>query len=244
MKTTQRMQINKESFLRWISPIAGLWVATALLFSSNQAVATQSPAGCTANNLSVNIAKNKNNIKNGDSVIFTITVVNPNTADTCDLTLGPAGLVFNCPGTTGVANGPQTVLIPGGTTLPGGGVGFGPATFTVTCVVNVTGTSSAQACVTAPGALLHDNTLQDDPATVSKCLSLNVFHPCIRVTKACAFPAGTSCFKYGQPIAISGTVTNCGDVLLQGVTVVDDHAGTVLTLASLAPQASATYSAT
>jgi len=213
------------------------------LLNSNQAQATQVPPGCTANNLTVNISKNKNNIKNGDSVTFTITVQNPNSPDTCDLTLGPAGLVFNCPGVTGAADGAQTVLIPGNTTLPGGGVGFGPSAFTVTCVVNVTGTTSAQACVTAPGALLHDNTLQDDPATVSKCLSLNVFHPCLQVTKQCVLPQ-SGCFLYNTPISISGVVTNCGDVVLNNVTVVDNHAGTVLTLASLAAHTSAPYSGT
>ena len=89
------MSKTKQNLRRSLGPIAGLCVATTLLLNSNQASATQSPAGCTANNLSVNIAKNKNNIKNGDTVVFTITVVNPNTADTCDLTLGPAGLVLN-----------------------------------------------------------------------------------------------------------------------------------------------------
>src|SRR6185436_13535191 len=42
----------------------------------------------------------------------------------------------------------------------------------------------------------------------------------------------------------SGVVTNCGDVTLTGVTVVDNHAGTVLSLASLAAHASAPYSGT
>jgi len=234
---------KKADFLRLLGPLTGLWVATALLLGSNQASAHLSPVTCTANNLSVNISKDKNNIKNGDTVVFTITVENPSTASTCDLTLGPAGLIFNCPGPTGNADGTQTILIGGNTLLPGGGIGTGVLTFTVPCVVSVTGTTSAQACVTAPGALLHDNTLQDDPASVSKCLSVNVFHPCIAVTKACVLPQA-GCFEYGTPVTVSGVVTNCGDVVLTGVTVVDNHAGTVLSLPSLAAHTSAPYTGT
>jgi hypothetical protein len=57
------------------------------------------------------------------------------------------------------------------------------------------------------------------------------------VTKNC-----TNASAPGQPINFSGIVTNTGNVTLNNVTVVDDHAGTVLTLASLAPGASAPYS--
>jgi hypothetical protein len=38
---------------------------------------------------------------------------------------------------------------------------------------------------------------------------VNVFRPCIQVTKACA----TNCTPVGQPIGFTGTVTNCGDVV-------------------------------
>src|SRR5258707_1246205 len=124
---------KKGRLMRSLSPILGLSIATALWLNSNQAFASQSPGTCNANNLTVNISKNGNNLKNGQSVTFTISVSNPNDPTTCDLTLGPAGLIFNCPGPLGLADGTQTVLVPGGTTMFGGGVGFGPLTIPVTC---------------------------------------------------------------------------------------------------------------
>jgi len=64
-----------------------------------------------------------------------------------------------------------------------------------------------------------------------------ITHPCIRVTKSCADAGGP-----GQPITFTGTVTNCGDVALKEIVVVDDHAGPVLSLTSLAPGAVVSYS--
>ncbi|CAG1016682.1 partial Serine-aspartate repeat-containing protein F, partial [Anaerolineales bacterium] len=64
-----------------------------------------------------------------------------------------------------------------------------------------------------------------------------ITHPCINVTKSCVDASAP-----GQPITFTGTVTNCGDVRLDEVFVVDDHGGTVLTIPSLAPGASASYS--
>jgi hypothetical protein len=54
----------------------------------------------------------------------------------------------------------------------------------------------------------------------------NAFAPpdlCINVTKQCIDASAS-----GEPIRFSGTVTNCGGLELFDVTVVDDHAGTVL----------------
>src|SRR5215831_3469089 len=138
--------------------------ATVLVFGARQAVASQSPAGCMANNLSVLISKNHSNITNCTVVAYVVTVQNGNPGDTttCDITLGSAGLVFICPDLTGQTNGPSTVLIPSGTTLQ---AGYGPVNFTNTCTVCVNpGVKSAQVAVAAPGALLHDNPLADDSA--------------------------------------------------------------------------------
>ena len=73
--------------------------------------------------------------------------------------------------------------------------------------------------------------------TIQFTASTDVTHPSITVTKECTDATGP-----GQPIDFSGTVRNDGDVTLNNVTVADDHAGTVLTIASLAPGASANYS--
>jgi len=55
------------------------------------------------------------------------------------------------------------------------------------------------------------------------------YYPCIDVTKYCEDASGP-----GEPITFYGTVTNCGNVTLLDVTVVDDHAGEVLFITSLA----------
>src|ERR1051326_3844765 len=97
----------------------------AILFGLS-AIAAQAPPGCNANNLIVNIAKNANNVTNGATVTFTVTIQNPSSADTCDITLGANGLVCTCPGPDGSPSGGKTALIPGGTTLCGGPGGFCP----------------------------------------------------------------------------------------------------------------------
>jgi hypothetical protein len=55
--------------------------------------------------------------------------------------------------------------------------------------------------------------ISSDSATCS-----NIVSPCIQVTKLCDNAAP------GQAIPFSGTVTNCGNVTLENVTVVDDNA--------------------
>jgi uncharacterized repeat protein (TIGR01451 family) len=75
------------------------------------------------------------------------------------------------------------------------------------------------------------------PVTATCEAPIAILVPCIEVTKRCLDASAP-----GQLINFDGTVTNCGNTTLNNVTVVDDHAGTVLTLASLAAGASATYS--
>src|ERR1019366_9098530 len=63
--------------------------------------------------------------------------------------------------------------------------------------------------------------------------------PAIGVTLACpAVPASA-----GGSITYTGTVTNSGNVTLNNVTVVNSQSGTVLTVPSLAPHASANFTA-
>jgi uncharacterized repeat protein (TIGR01451 family) len=63
--------------------------------------------------------------------------------------------------------------------------------------------------------------------------------PAIAVTLAC--PATNA--VTGGPITYTGTVTNSGNVTLNNVTVIDSQSGTVLTVPSLAPHASANFTA-
>ena len=64
--------------------------------------------------------------------------------------------------------------------------------------------------------------------------------PAIAVTLACPPVLANA----GGPITYTGTVTNSGNVILNNVTVVDSQSGTVLTVPSLAPHASAPFTAT
>jgi len=214
--------------------------ATGMLLFSGSAWAIQSPAGCNANNLTVDIQRDKVNIVNGETVTFTVTIANPVAGTGCDIKLGAAGLVFTCPGLDGTASGDETTLIPADTVLPGFGTGFGPQVFNIPCVVTLNdGVSVGSARVTAPNALLLDNNATPgSPANIDKSITVNVFRPCIEVTKEC----DGAPFAYGAPIKIKGTVTNCGDIILHEVTVVDDQAGLLFGPADLAAGASADFS--
>jgi hypothetical protein len=75
---------------------------------------------------------------------------------------------------------------------------------------------------------VHKNPLQDDEANVDKTISVNVFSPCLRLTTACVSAVNAS--GTSVTVTYSGTVSNCGNVLLQNVTVLADQpgAGTVV----------------
>jgi SdrD B-like domain len=211
--------------------LLGMIVAAAMIFSSNRAEAEQLPPGCSANNLTYNINNLYGlvNVTNGTVVTFVTTVMQPIVGSpqdtTCNIII--SNLVFFCSDTNGnptvaqlpaLISGPNTVLPPGYNKL-----------FTNQCAINVNpGVLHAVVKVADAGALVQDNPQQDDGAAIIKTLSVNVFNPCIQVTKQC----NGGPFGYGQPISFVVTVTNCGDVQLGSVTVVDDEAGTNTTLIS------------
>src|SRR4030095_5073457 len=122
--------------------LGSVLAVASVLLGGNQAWAHRSPATCNANNLNVNISKNANNVTNGTVVQFVATIENPvglvGGNQGCDITLGPQGLLFICPGGNGLPTGQTNLLIPGGTVLPGFGTGFGPISFTNSCLINIT----------------------------------------------------------------------------------------------------------
>src|ERR1043165_2849367 len=200
-------------------------LAMMLAFGANKATAgVNSPPGCNANSLAINIAKNPvGSIVSGTVVHYTVPLQNFATDQAnnpgCDIQLGSAGLIFNCPAPDGSPTGQQTPLLPGGTVIAAGSPAL---TVNIDCTVTVNANvTSARAQVSAPGAILLDGF--DDPADILKTISINVVHPCISVTKSCV----NACTLYGQPVQFTGVVTNCGDIALTGVTVTDDHAGLV-----------------
>ena len=87
-----------------------LGVVVLIIASSGTALAHQSPVGCNANRLSVDIARDVSLINNGDTVNYTISVTNPGSGSGigCDVT--DTDITFNCPAADGTATGTETVL--------------------------------------------------------------------------------------------------------------------------------------
>lgn len=227
-----------------LQAIMAVVVAVFMVFGGHRAGAAQLPAGCSGNNFSINIINldGQVDITNGAVVTFVTTVSQLSDPTTCNIVLSSNGLTFNCPDANGDPDGAKTLLIPPFTTLPGGAQSppF-QLKFTNQCTVNLNpSVRTAQVEVTDGGAVLQDNPLQDDPAAILKTLSFNVYTPCIQVTKQC----NGGPFLYGQPISFVGTVTNCGDKVLNGVTVVDDQAGVLISGLVLQPGQGTNFSAT
>jgi uncharacterized repeat protein (TIGR01451 family) len=210
--------------------LLGMIVAAAMIFSSHRAEAVQLPANCSANNLSYNINNLYGlvNVTNGTVVTFVTSISQPTAPTTCNIVV--SNLVFFCSDATGnptVAQLPVLIAGPNAVLPPG----FSQR-FTNQCAINVNpGVPTAVVKVADSGAMVQDNPLQNDGAAIVKTLSVNIFSPCIHVTKQC----NGGPFGYGQPISFVGTVTNCGDVVLGNVTVVDDQAGTLISGLVLQP---------
>src|SRR5712671_183018 len=60
--------------------------------------------------------------------------------------------------------------------------------------------------------------------------SISIVHPCILVQKFCNLPAGQTCFGPNDAIQFRGFVTNCGDITLTNVTVLDSRIGALVLL--------------
>lgn len=188
-----------------------------MLLASLPATGAQSPPGCSANNLNVNIGVMANNVTNGTVVTWFVTVQNPDNSTSCDVTLGPEGLYFICPGPDGNPTGQRTTLIPPGTTLR---PGYGLERFEIPCLVNVSGIT-AEGKVAAPGSVVHKNPLQDDPANVDKTISVNIFRPCLTMQSTCISAVNAD----GKSVTVtySATLNNCGSIFLEGVEVFADQ---------------------
>ena len=129
-----------------------------------------------------------------------------------NVTLNP-GEPISCPAHTNCSPGPYNILITpalvgAGVSSPSGGVP-GVAK-TVRAVQNGFGT-----------VLTGDNKEQ---LSDFHSASITIVTPCLQVFTTCDLPAGQSCFSAGTPVRFRGYVTNCGDIALTNVTVMDDRA--------------------
>ena len=128
-------------------------------------------------------------------------------------TLNPDGVAVQCPANAKCQPGPYqftiTPALVGATVVTPNGTAPGAAK-TVRAVANGFGT-----VLTSPPEQL----------TEYHSASLTVVTPCLQVFKQCDFTAGQSCFAAGTPVRFSGYVTNCGDIALTNVVVLDNRAG-------------------
>jgi len=141
-----------------------------------EAAAHISPANCSANNLTVNIAQSPGGtLTGGQTVNYTVSVSNPTVITSCDTTA--VGVTLITP--DGVSHTLCDPLLPGQTPLgcnfPADGSGdtvYPPVSYKVKCPADA---PSITATVNAKGTL-HDST-GDDPFNISKSLSSGVSCP-------------------------------------------------------------------
>jgi hypothetical protein len=122
---------------------------------------------------------------------------------------------------------------------------FGPSgTFPVVSFfeggVNLAALGLADECF---ASFLAETRASQSVTASSKDFILSGFQPCnpaIRVTKECTAVVNSG--GTGVIVSVGGQVCNTGDVDLTGVQVVDDHAGGLLSNATLAPSVCASYS--
>ncbi len=123
------------------------------------------------------------------------------------------GVVIGCPANPVCVAGANSIvltapLVGASVTLPNGEIkpGVPKGIKAVTYVVGTvqTGTTPEQ--------------LQD-----SHTATITVVTPCINVVLSCAYPGGANCFQAGVPISFTGYVTNCGDIALTNVTIVNSR---------------------
>jgi hypothetical protein len=148
-------------------------IAALVLVPTSGAVADQTPAGCTQNNLTLDIGRDRTVVRNGDTINYTVSVSNVDSAQgpACDIT--GATVVFIAPAADGTDTGAHTVLrsninFPAGTTQTVLG--------TVPYVVSVNpGVTDTVAAAMANG-VLHDAPVNDQ-AQVVKTLGSTVTQP-------------------------------------------------------------------
>jgi len=143
----------------------GVALVLAVLLVAAPAGAHHSPANCNANKVQLNLSKDVSVVTNGDTVHYTVEVINPGTGagigcDAGHIVGAPTGtntgvdITFFCPAADGTPTGPSTVLATNKELLADNSEDqiFAP----VACVINVNaGVTTATARVNGDGSL-HD----------------------------------------------------------------------------------------
>jgi len=140
-----------------------------------------------------------------------------------------SGIVTNCGDITltniSIVDNLYGTLVSGITLAPGGVQAYSALKTNNTC-------GNFTNIVTATGTTICGGQVSANATSV--CIV--TVNPCIRVTKNCDTVA------LGQGNLVSGVVTNCGDVTLTNISIVDNLYGSIVANLTLAPGASAPYS--
>jgi hypothetical protein len=151
----------------WAQRLA-LGAALVVLSFVVPALASESPAGCTSNGVTLGIQANPTTIPNHQSVTFTVTLGNGSFPPNCDA--GGISIQSFCPDTTGNPNIPDTLFSV--TSLAADTPAFQVGTFQCTVSVNP-GVTSATGGVMAAG-VIHDDPATDNPFTLDQTTAVTV----------------------------------------------------------------------
>src|ERR1035437_6445737 len=190
--------------------LAGLFL---LLFSAPAARAHESPLGCTGSGLGILLFTDTSNVHIGDTICYSATVFNGLNAGiiVCDATAIQASIVT-----------PDGVLHPialSSTAMINGDSTYYP---NVVCYVvraqDVQPDGTVRATASDTG-IIHQND-SNSQGGGNQGVNTEVSLPCIRIAVQCVGSVGEN-----GAIIFTGTVTNCGNTALVGVTVVNSVNG-------------------
>ncbi len=158
-------------FVAWLLA-AGMALAV-LLLAPTPVAADQNPPTCTQNNLALDIGRDKTIVRNGDTILYTISAANLDSPQGSACNLTGTTFTFVAPAADGTPTGPRTILrsnidFPAGTTR----TVLGQVPYLVAVNPGVTDTVAE---ATANGTL-HDAPINDQ-ANVMKTLGSTVTQP-------------------------------------------------------------------
>lgn len=177
------------------------WVLVALIagtvLTPERVAADQTPAGCSQNNLVLNIGRDKTVVRNGDTINYTVSLSNLDTAQGPACNITGAIVTFVAPAADGTPTGAQTVLR-AGVDVPAGTTPTVLGTVPYLVAVNP-GVSDTVAEAVAVG-VLHDAPT-NDKADVVKTLGSTVTQPHTTLSASVSLGAGGSPLKVQSHVA-------------------------------------------
>ena len=155
-----------------------------VLVTAVPASAHRSPANCDANQLDVDLIRDKNLVKNGDVINYSVEVDNLGTR-ACDVS--GITIVVRFPAPSGLPFGPSTIVVANASypaQMPN--ISFGPFPYTVNANPGV---SRLEAQVYVERGVLHDNNVHSE-VNINKTIGSVIPIPGIEVDKTADIKAG------------------------------------------------------